>query len=123
MDWRSAGIGFKQYLLLEKSLSKNSIEAYLHDLDYFVRHLKSMEKSAGPLSIIYPDLLEYVRSLNQAGVAASSQARMISGLRAFYKYLLMEDLIQNDPTTFLEMPKQARKLPEVLSLEEINAIM
>lgn len=123
MDWRSAGIGFKQYLLLEKSLSKNSIEAYLHDLDYFVRHLKSNEKSVGPLAVTYPDLLEYVQSLNQVGVAASSQARMISGLRAFYKYLLMEDLIQNDPTAFLEMPKQARKLPEVLSLEEINRMI
>lgn len=123
MDWRSAGIGFKQYLLLEKSLSKNSIEAYLHDINCFTNHLKSIGKEISPLAVTYPDLLEYVRSLNEIGVASSSQARMISGLRAFYKYLLMEDVLQNDPTTFLEMPKQARKLPEVLSLEEINKML
>lgn len=82
-----------------------------------------MEKSIGPLAVTYPDLLEYVSSLNKAGVASSSQARMISGLRAFYKYLLLEDVMQSDPTTFLEMPRHARKLPEVLGLEEINSMI
>lgn len=123
MDWRSAGIGFKQYLLLEKSLSKNSIEAYLHDIKCFENFLIRSEIASGPLAITYPDLLGYVSSLNKAGVASTSQARMISGLRAFYKYLLMEDMLQNDPTAFLEMPKQARKLPEVLSLDEINTMI
>ncbi|MCC6817728.1 MAG: site-specific tyrosine recombinase XerD [Bacteroidia bacterium] len=120
MDWRSARIGFKQYLQLEKSLSKNSIKAYLHDIEYFDAFLIRNNKSIGPLQVVYQDLLEYVSSLNSAGVAATSQARMISGLRSFYKYLLLEDALQDDPTRFLEMPKQARKLPEVLSLEEIN---
>ena len=123
MDWRSAGIGFKQYLLLEKSLSKNSIAAYLHDIKCFENFLSREGASTGPLSVVYEDLLNYVTSLNAAGVAASSQARMISGLRAFYKYLLLEDQLQNDPTMFLEMPKQARKLPEVLGLDEINAMI
>ncbi|MBL7836218.1 MAG: site-specific tyrosine recombinase XerD [Bacteroidetes bacterium] len=123
MDWRSAVIGFKQYLLLEKSLAKNSIEAYIHDINCFVNHLSRSGKSLGPLAISYPDLLEYVKSLNEIGVASTSQARMISGLRAFYKFLLMEDALQVDPTAFLEMPKQARKLPEVLSLGEINSMI
>ncbi len=123
MDWRSAGIGFKQYLLLEKSLSKNSISAYLHDIKCFENFLDREANSIGPLLVTYENLLAYVSSLHAAGVASSSQARMISGLRAFYKYLLLEDLLQNDPTMFLEMPKQARKLPEVLSLDEINAMI
>src|SRR5574343_573376 len=123
MDWRSAGIGFKQYLLLEKSLSSDSISSYLHDIKCFENFLYREQAGLGPLHVQYDHLLGYVSSLNAAGVASSSQARMISGLRAFYKYLLLEDLLQNDPTLFLEMPKQARKLPEVLSLEEINAMM
>lgn len=123
MDWRSAGIGFKQYLLLEKSLSKNSISAYLHDIKCFENFLNREANGIGPLLVTYENLLAFVSSLHAAGVASSSQARMISGLRAFYKYLLLEDLLQNDPTLFLEMPKQARKLPEVLGLDEINAMI
>lgn len=123
MDWRSASKGFKQYLLLEKSLSKNSIEAYLHDVESFERHLRSNELSVGPLQVTYEHLLGFVQTLNSIGVAATSQARMVSGLRAFYKYLLLEDLLTADPTKFLEMPKMARKLPEVLSLEEINKMI
>lgn len=123
MDWRSASKGFKQYLLLEKSLSKNSIEAYLHDVESFERHLRSNELSVGPLQVTYEHLLGFVQTLNSIGVAATSQARMVSGLRAFYKYLLLEDLLTTDPTKFLEMPKMARKLPEVLSLDEINKMI
>jgi integrase/recombinase XerD len=123
MDWHSAGKGFKQYLLLEKSLSKNSISAYLHDVKYFENFLKNENLGITPLQVEYEHLLSFVSSLSHAGVAAISQARMISGLRAFYKYLLMEELLQKDPTQFLELPKLARKLPEVLSLEEINEMI
>ena len=123
MDWRSAANGFQQYLQLEKSLSKNSITAYLHDVRYFENYLIQEHNSLGPLSVQYQHLLSFVHALNQAGVAGMSQARMISGLRAFYKYLLLEDVLQNDPTQFLEMPKLARKLPEVLSLEEIDQML
>ena len=123
MDWHSAGKGFKQYLLLEKSLSKNSISAYLHDVKYFENFLKNENIGITPLQVEYEHLLNFVSSLSHAGVVAISQARMISGLRAFYKYLLMEELLQKDPTQFLELPKLARKLPEVLSLEEINEMI
>ena len=123
MDWHSAGKGFKQYLLLEKSLSKNSISAYLHDVKYFENFLKNENIGMTPLQVEYEHLLSFVSSLSHAGVASISQARMISGLRAFYKYLLMEELLQKDPTQFLELPKLARKLPEVLSLEEINEMI
>jgi len=123
MDWRSAAKGFQQYLQLEKSLSKNSISAYLHDVRYFEQYLIQDQNALGPVGVQYEHLLGFVNALNQAGVAAMSQARMISGLRAFYKYLLLEDVLQNDPTQFLEMPKLARKLPEVLSLQEIDQML
>jgi integrase/recombinase XerD len=123
MDWRSAAKGFQQYLQLEKSLSKNSISAYLHDVRYFEQYLIQEQNALGPMGVQYEHLLGFVNALNQAGVAAMSQARMISGLRAFYKYLLLEDVLQNDPTQFLEMPKLARKLPEVLSLQEIDQML
>ena len=123
MDWRSAAKAFQQYLQLEKSLSKNSISAYLHDVRYFEQYLIQEQNALGPMGVQYEHLLGFVNALNQAGVAAMSQARMISGLRAFYKYLLLEDVLQNDPTQFLEMPKLARKLPEVLSLQEIDQML
>lgn len=123
MDWHSAGKGFKQYLLLEKSLSQNSISAYLHDVKYFENFLVRDGQQISPLAVQYEHLLGFVDSLNSAGVAAISQARMISGLRAFYKYLLLEEVLQTDPTQFLELPRLSRKLPEVLGLEEINSMI
>ncbi len=123
MDWQSSRKGFKHYLLLEKSLSANSIGAYLHDVAYFESFLESSGEHTGPLSVEYKHLLSFVQSLTQTGIAASSQARMISGLRAFYKYLLMEDVIARDPTQFLELPKKALKLPEVLEVEEIENML
>ncbi len=123
MDWQSARKGFKQYLILEKSLTGNSIEAYLHDVLKFENFLSSNEWSISPIEVEYKHLLQFVSSLTKIGVASSSQARMISGLRAFYKYLLLEDVLVNDPTQNLELPKLARKLPEVLSQLEIEAIL
>ncbi len=120
MDWQSATNGFKQYLILEKSLSKNSIEAYLHDINYFRHYLGQNDLELSPIQIVYKNLSDYVKLLNEIGIASSSQARMISGLRAFYKYLLLEDIIDKDPTALLEMPKSARKLPEVLTSNEID---
>lgn len=123
MDWRSASKGFRQYLQLEKSLSPNSIAAYLHDVRYFEKFLDDAFAGTGPLKVEYTHLLAYVRALTELGVAPMSQARMVSGLRAFYRYLLLEDLLEKDPTVFLEMPKLARKLPEVLSVDEIEAMI
>ncbi len=123
MDWQSARKGFKQYLILEKSLSANSISAYQHDVIYFENFLEGSDPGTGPLTVEYKHLLSFVESLTRAGVASASQARMVSGLRAFYKYLLLEDIIVNDPTQFLELPRKARKLPEVLGLQEINKMI
>lgn len=104
-------------------MSPNSIAAYLHDINYFEGYLQADYPGLGPLQIKYEHLLRFVESLTDAGIAASSQARMISGLRAFYKYLALEDILPDDPTQFLELPKRARKLPEVLSHDEIEKII
>ncbi|MES2618585.1 MAG: site-specific tyrosine recombinase [Bacteroidota bacterium] len=120
MDWQSARKGFKQYLILEKSLSKNSITAYSHDVLKFENFLTEAHPGIGPLNVAYKHLLEFVKTLTAIGIEATTQARIISGLRAFYKYLLLEDALTNDPTEFLELPKLARKLPEVLDKNDID---
>lgn len=101
-------------------MSANSISAYLHDVRCFESYIHTAAPGTGPLKVEYTHLLGFVSSLSTIGIAPLSQARMVSGLRAFYHYLLLEDLLQNDPTQFLEMPRLARKLPEVLSTEEIS---
>ncbi len=123
MDWQSASKGFKQYLMLEKSLSPNSIEAYLHDITKFKNYLASVNDSTGPIEIKYNQLLNFTNALNDVGISATSQARIISGLRAFYKYLNLEDVMSTNPTEFLEMPKLARKLPEVLFADDIENML
>ncbi len=120
MDWNSSIKGFKSYLLLEKSLSKNSIEAYLNDVKKLIHFIENNSYQIGPDKVEYKHLLEFVSALNEIGIASTSQARIISGIRAFYQYLSLEDVIKNDPSQFLELPKLARKLPEVLSLDDIN---
>lgn len=120
MDWLSTVRGFRRHLQLEKSLSSKSIEAYIRDVQCLQRHLGRVKPEMKPLQVTYEDLLEFVSGLHAAGLAGSSQARMISGIRAYYKYLISEDLLSNDPTRFLEMPRLPRKLPEVLSAEEIE---
>lgn len=123
MDWRSAAKGFKLYLQLEKSLSANSISAYLHDVEYFEHFIQHSNSVKSPTQIQYEDLLSFVNELGKVGIAPGSQSRMISGIRAFYKYLILEDAIESDPTEFLEMPKIRRKLPETLSSEEIEKMI
>jgi len=120
---------FKAYLLIEKSLSKNSIEAYMHDIEILTTFLdkKNLKLSFNQDDInilrIFIEYLnnEYFQEFNRE-ISARSQARIISGIRAFYKYLLMADKIDTDPSKLLEMPKIGSKLPEFLSLEEIDRI-
>lgn len=113
--------GFKAYLQLEKSLSKNSIEAYLKDISKLFVYLEDHKKS--PVEAGLNDLTGFVHYLYNLGLSATSQARIISGIRAFYKYLKLENEIKDDPSGLLELPKLARKLPEFLSIDEINAII
>lgn len=113
--------GFKAYLQLEKSLSANSIEAYLKDITKLFWYLEESGKS--PVDAGLNELTGFVHYLYNLGLASSSQARIISGIRAFYKYLKLEAEIKDDPSALLELPRLARKLPEFLSIDEINALM
>ncbi|MEL6922895.1 MAG: site-specific tyrosine recombinase XerD [Bacteroidota bacterium] len=122
-SWTSYIKGFKAYLLLERSLSENSIQAYVRDVEKLVQFLQIHELSIGPTEMTADRLSEFVHWVNKLGLGARSQARMISGIKAFYKYLLMEDIIDSDPTELLEGPRLKRKVPEVLSYEEVQQVL
>ncbi|MCB0549392.1 MAG: site-specific integrase, partial [Phaeodactylibacter sp.] len=115
--------GFEAYLLLERSLSLNTAQAYLADLDKLQQFLKLKGHSCSPLEISTPQLEEFLLWLNNLGLAARSQARLISALKTFYKYLILENLTESDPTELVDGPRLARKIPEVLSYEEIQQIL
>lgn len=123
MDWKSSVKGFNSYLLLEKSLSEHSIDAYLRDVKKLWQYcdLKKMNKK--PAELNKEDLFSFIYFLNDLGLEARSQARIISGVRAFYRFLILEDSIELDPTEYLESPKLQRTLPDVLSYEEISIIL
>ncbi|PLX17860.1 MAG: hypothetical protein C0597_06800 [Marinilabiliales bacterium] len=123
MNWESSIIQFRNYLKLERSLSDNSISAYERDIRKFVSYLDIKKLQLGPLNIKLQNLKDFLQWINELELNARSQARIISGLKAFFKYLLLEDFIESDPSGLLESPKLGRKLPEVLSLSEIEQII
>lgn len=123
MDWLTAKKGFKNYLKLERSLSANSIEAYLRDIDKICQFLAAKDLEKGPLAIQSQDLKNLIEWVNELGMLATSQARLISGIKAFYKYLVLEDLLKSDPSTLIEAPKTRRKLPDVLTINEVEALI
>jgi integrase/recombinase XerD len=123
LDWRLAIKGFQAYLKLEKSLSPNSIEAYSRDIDKLYQYSEVQTIRINPENITLNDLRLFINWVNELGMIPSSQARILSGIKAFYKYMLMEDMIKNDPSELLESPKIQRKLPDTLSYEEINKLI
>lgn len=114
---------FKTYLRLERSLSANTIEAYLHDVGKLVQYLAAHELKKNPIEIDSDDLKKFIVWVNLLGMLPPTQARVISGLKAFYKYLLLEDLISIDPSALLESPRLSRKLPDTLNIIEINNLI
>ncbi len=114
---------FKAYLQLEKSLSEHSIQAYLDDVGKFMQYCQMENIRFEPKSIELHHLTGFIRWLHNMGLSATSQARIISGIRAFFRYLSIEKIIETDPSQLLEMPKLGRKLPEVLSVEEIDRMI
>jgi integrase/recombinase XerD len=123
MIWQNYINGFKGYLKLEKSLANNSIEAYCRDIDKFSQYLELSQKNISPEQVTLSDLKEFIHWINDLGLSAKSQARLISGIKAFLKYLVLEDIIRQNPAELLESPKVGRKLPDTLSIEEINKII
>lgn len=121
--WDAYKKGYKAWLRLEKSLSDHSVEAYLHDVEKLTNFLQSVNKLAAPADITLKDLQLFVKWIGELGMTATSQARIISGIRAFYKYCLLEQISTTDPSTLLEAPKTKRKLPDVLTFEEIESVM
>jgi integrase/recombinase XerD len=121
--WRSHIKGFKAYLRLEKSLSKNSVDAYERDVIKLAEWAENSPDQTPPAKIKASDIRLFLKALNELGLSATSQARILSGIKAFYTYLLLEQLIQVDPTELIEAPRIGRKLPDVLSIEEIDAMI
>lgn len=107
---------------IEKSLSSNSVEAYIRDLDKLTQFLEAENQTKKPAEIELNDLQRFISWINEMGISARSQARIISGIRNFFFYLILEDEIKQDPSELLELPKIGSKLPEVLSIEEIDQL-
>jgi integrase/recombinase XerD len=120
--WDAYKKGYKAWLQLERSLSDNSVAAYLQDIDKLTTFLLSKE-SRSPDKVTLKELEQFVKWVAELGMTASSQARIISGLRSFYKYCLLEQITTTDPTVLLEAPKLKRSLPDTLSFEEIEQII
>ena len=121
--WQVYIKGFKSYLQLEKSLSENSIEAYLHDVDKLTEFL-SAEAIPPTIDKVTNEHIEaFLTWLYDSGMHDYSQARVLSGIKAFFKYLLIEDIIDVSPVEFIQGPKTRRKLPDTLSYEEINNLL
>jgi integrase/recombinase XerD len=123
MDWEKTINQFKSFLKLEKSLSPNSISAYETDIRKLVAFFEINKQNTSPIQVSFTDLKNFLEWINQFGLNERSQARIISGLKAFFKYLLLENLIEKNPSGLLESPRLGRKLPEVLSIDEIDRII
>lgn len=123
MNWQSYIKGFQAYLKLEKSLSENSVEAYINDVSKLETFFSMKYPTLKIAEIEYTQLQEFIKWIYELGLEASSQSRIISGIKSFFNYLLLEDIIESNPSEFLETPKLPRKLPEVLSIEEINMLL
>ena len=121
--WEAYKKGYKAYLRLEKSLSDHSVEAYLHDVTKLTQYLQVVNQEKNPAALTLKDLQAFVKWIGELGMGATTQARIISGIRSFYKYLLTEQLVTIDPSTLLEAPKTRRKLPDTLSFEEIETLI
>jgi len=121
--WDAYKKGYKAWLRLEKSLSDHSVDAYLHDVEKLTFYLQSVQKMAAPADLTLKDLQAFVKWIGELGMTATSQARIISGIRGFYRYCLIEQIAQTDPSALLEAPKTRRKLPDVLTFEEIELVI
>ncbi len=121
--WEAYKKGFKAYLQLEKSLSENSVEAYMHDIEKFTQFLSINKEEKAPKDIELSDLEVFLKWINELGMTPASQARIISGLRSFYKFCFQEQISETDPTALLEAPKLGRHLPHTLSYNEIEKII
>jgi integrase/recombinase XerD len=115
--------GFKAYLLLERSLSANSVEAYLRDAGMLLDYLADQHPELALEAVRMKQLEAFLAHINELGLSIATQSRILSGVRAFFRYMLLESLIAEDPTELLESPKAARNLPDILSLDDIDKMI
>jgi integrase/recombinase XerD len=123
MNWEEGKKGFENYLKLEKSLSQNSVAAYVNDISKLIVFLDRNYSKITPLKVKLEHLKAFIAWLNEREISPRTQARTISGIKSFYKYLLIEGKLSSDPTALVESPKIGRKLPDVLSMEEIDSLI
>ncbi len=121
MNWELSIKGFKSYLQIECSLSENSVQAYIRDVNRLAKF--ALEKKKNPIQIKQIHLSGFLAELHDKKISARSQARIISGIKSFYKYLVLEDYLQTNPTDLIESPKIGLKLPETLSIQEIDELI
>ena len=120
MSWDIFKRQFKDYLKLERSLAENSIEAYLRDIQKLENFIEISKLDLSPTKITSHHLTDFIGFLNELGMSRYSQARILSGIKSFYKFLLYEELIEKDPSALLETPKIGRKLPDTLDLPDVE---
>lgn len=123
MTWDNAIESYKSYLILEKSLSANSVEAYLNDIRKLAGYCAEHHQVTTPNDVTYDILKNYLFYVGEVGVTNRTQARCISSIRSFFKFLVLDGQLEIDPTVLLETPKIGRKLPNVLTVEEIDSIL
>lgn len=123
MNWAPEISGYKSWLQLERSLSENSVESYLHDIGLLVRFLEFREYDLRPQAIRHEHMQEFLAWITEIGMSASSQSRILSGCRSFFSYLIEENMIPDDPCSLIESPRISRLLPDTLSVEEIDKMI
>ena len=121
--WEGYKKGYKAYLQLERSLSDNSVEAYLRDVEKLTEYLLANDMKKTPGEVELKDLQHFIQWIAELGMTATSQSRIISGIRGFYHYCLLEKISDTNPSVLLEAPKTKRALPDFLSFEEIEKII
>ncbi len=123
MLWSSAINGFKQYLLLERNMARPSIEAYVNDVQKLADFLLDFSPTTKPAQVTQDHLENFLAYLNDLALGRRTQSRILSGIRSFYHYLLLENEIDKDPTALIEGPRIEQKIPEVMSVEEIELVL
>ena len=123
MNWKILIRQFRDYLKIERSLSGNSVEAYEHDIVKFMQYLELTEPSIGPMQVKGKHIQLFLEYITELGMSAYSQARILSGIKSFFRFLLMEEIRDEDPSALIDSPKLGRKLPDTLSFPEIEQIL
>ena len=122
MSWHTFTKQFNSFLKLERSLADNSVNAYLADISKLHQFLELKERNLTPTQVTQTDLVDFIEFLNELQMSPYSQARIISGIKAFYKFLIYEEVIVKDPSELIEAPKLGRKLPDTLNVHEIEQL-